>query len=150
MSQNLVHLPTRKNPPAVDPQPNFYSPSSRVYSPFQITMFVLEPHLAELVVHKTIKFFPFDLYSEHKSWSPPPLEWNMKGCKTQHIHIHTHHIEVDFLLQFVLADYARAFKCQMSKESLIISSNVLFHAFTKLKQYKQLPENYNSNFKIYC
>ena len=42
------------------------------------------------------------------------------------------------------------FKCQMSKESLIILSNVLFHAFTKLKQYKQLPENYNSSFKMYC
>ena len=38
----------------------------------------------------------------------------------------------------------------MSKESLIILSNVLFHAFTKLKQYEQLPENYNSSFKMYC
>ena len=41
-------------------------------------------------------------------------------------------------------------KCQMSKESLIIFTNVLFHAFTKLKQNKQLPENYNSSFKMYC
>ena len=38
----------------------------------------------------------------------------------------------------------------MSKESLIILSNVLFHAFTKLKQYEQLPGNYNLSFKIYC
>ena len=38
----------------------------------------------------------------------------------------------------------------MSKESLIILSKVLFHAFTKLKQYEQLPENYNSSFKMFC
>ena len=41
------------------------------------------------------------------------------------------------------------FKRQISKESLIVSSNVLFHAFTKLKKYDQLPENYNSSFKMY-
>ena len=41
-------------------------------------------------------------------------------------------------------------KCQMSKESLIILSNNLLHVFTKLKQYEQLPENYNSSFKMYC
>ena len=31
------------------------------------------------------------------------------------------------------------FKGQMSNESLIILGNVLFDAFTKLKQYEQLP-----------
>ena len=41
-------------------------------------------------------------------------------------------------------------KCHMSKESLIILRNVLFHAFTKLKEYEQLPENYNSSFQMYC
>ena len=60
----------------------------------------------------------------------------MKGCKT-----HTHYTEVDFLLQFVLGDYAGFFKSQISKESLKILSPDLFHAFTKLKQYEQLPEN---------
>ena len=38
----------------------------------------------------------------------------------------------------------------MSKKSLIILSNVLFHTFTKLKQCEQLPENYNCSFKMYC
>ena len=52
--------------------------------------------------------------------------------------------------KFAYADYAGFFKCQMSKESLIILSNVLFHAFTKLKQYEQLPENYNFSFKMFC
>ena len=64
--------------------------------------------------------------------SLPPLEWNIKGCKTSiHTYIHTHHTENTFLIQFVLADYAVLFKCQMSKESLITLSNVLFQAFTK-------------------
>ena len=48
----------------------------------------------------------------------------------------------------VLADYAGFFKCQMPKESLIILSNVLFHASTKLKQYEQLPEIHNFSFKM--
>ena len=88
-----------------------------------------------MVVHKTIiKLLHFNLHSEHKSYSLPPLEWNMKGCKTS-THIHTD------IQKFVLVDYAGVFKCQMSKESLIILSNVLFHAFAKLKQYEQLPEN---------
>ena len=43
-----------------------------------------------------------------------------------------------------------SFKCQMSKQSLIILSNVLLYGSTKLKQYEQLPENYNSSFKVYC
>ena len=43
-----------------------------------------------------------------------------------------------------------SFKCQMSKESLIVLNNVSFHAFTKLKKYERLPENYNSSFKMYC
>ena len=38
----------------------------------------------------------------------------------------------------------------MSEELLIILGNVLFHAFAKLKQYKQLEENYNSSFKMSC
>ena len=38
---------------------------------------------------------------------------------------------------------------QMWKESLTTLSNVLIHTFTKLKQYEQLPENYNSNFKMH-
>ena len=67
----------------------------------------------------------------------------MKGCNTSR-HSYTH------VQKFVLAYYAVFFKCQMSKESLIILSNVLFHAFTKLKQYEQLPENCNSSFKMYC
>ena len=105
------------------------------------------------------------MHSEHKYYSlillptPPVAEWNMKGCKTNtqthtHTHTHTHtdtHTKVDFLLQFVLADYAGfSFKCQMPKESLIILNNILFHASAKLKQYEQLPENYNSSFKMYC
>ena len=103
-----------------------------------------------MVVHETIiRSFHFDLHSEHKSCSLPPLEWNMKGCKTS-THIQTHYTQVDFLLQFALADYDGFFKCHMSKESLIILSNVLFHPFTKLKQYEQLPENYNSSFKMCC
>ena len=107
-------------------------------------MFILEPHIAEMVVHKTIiKSFHFNLHLERKSYSLPPLEWNMKGCKTSR-HTYTH------ILKFFLADYAVFFKFQMSKESLTILSNVLFHAFTKLKQYEQLPENYNSNFKMFC
>ena len=67
----------------------------------------------------------------------------MKGRKTSR-HTYTH------IQEFVLADYAGFFKCQMSKESLIILSNVLLHAFTKLKQCEQLPENYNSIFKMFC
>ena len=55
---------------------------------------------------------------------------------------------MDLLLQFVLAEYAGFFKCQMSKESLIILSNVLLHAFTNLKQYEQFPKNYNSSLKM--
>ena len=113
------------------------------------------------------------MHSEHKYYSlillptPPVAEWNMKGCKTNthtyththththtrtHTHTHTHtHTKVDFLLQFVLADYAGfSFKCQMPKESLIILNNVLLHASAKLKQYEQLPKNYNSRFKMYC
>ena len=73
-----------------------------------------------------------------------------KDITLAYTHLHKHHAEVDFLLQFVLADYAGLFEWQMSKESLVILSNVLFHAFTKLKQYEQLPGNYNSSFKIYC
>ena len=85
-----------------------------------------------MVVHKTImKLFHFDLHLEHKSCSLPPLECNMKGCKTS-THAYTH------MQKFVLADYAVFFKCQMSKESLIIFSNISFHAFTKLKQYEQV------------
>ena len=97
-----------------------------------------------MVVHKTmIKLFHFNLHLERKSCSLPPLEWDMKGCKTSR-HAYTH------ILKFFLADYAGFFKFQISKESLIILSNVLFHAFTKLKQYEQLPENYNSSFKMFC
>ena len=60
------------------------------------------------------------------------------------MHTHTH------IQKFVRADYAGFFKSQMSEESLILLSNVLFHAFTKLEQYEQLPEKYNSSFKIFC
>ena len=67
----------------------------------------------------------------------------MKECKTS-THTYTH------MQKFVLADYAGFFKCQMSKESLIILSNALFHGFTKLKQCKQLPEIYNFSFKMFC
>ena len=66
----------------------------------------------------------------------------MKGCKTStHTYTHMH--------KFVLADYAGFFKYQMCK-ILIMLSNVLFHAFTKLEQYELLPENFNSNFKMFC
>ena len=67
----------------------------------------------------------------------------MKGCKTS---THT----CTYIQKFVLVDYAGFFKCQMSKESLITLSNALFHAFTKLKQYEQFPENCNSSFKMFC
>ena len=97
-----------------------------------------------MVVHKTIiKLFHFNLHLERKSCSLTPLEWDMKECKTGR-HTYTH------ILKFFLADYAGFLKFQISKESLIIWSNVLFHAFTKLKQYEQLPENYNSSFKMFC
>ena len=66
----------------------------------------------------------------------------MKECKTS-THTYTH------MQKFVLADNAGFFKCQMSKESLIVLSNVLFHAFTKLKQYEQLPEICNFSFKCF-
>ena len=62
-----------------------------------------------------MRLFHFGLASEHKSYSlillptPPVGERNMKGCKTNtHTHTHTH-TQVDFLLQFVLADYAGFF-----------------------------------------
>ena len=64
-----------------------------------------------MVVYKTIKLLHLDLHLEHKSSSVPPLEWNMKGCKTS-THTYTH------IQKFVLTDYAVFFKCQMSKESL--------------------------------
>ena len=110
--------------------------------------------LTERVVHENItRLFHLDMHAEHKSGSLPPVEWKIKGYKTStqvhthartrtHTHTHTHHTEVDFLLQFSLADCAGFFKCQMSKESIIVLS-VLFHAFTKLKQYEQLQENCN-------
>ena len=67
----------------------------------------------------------------------------MKGCKLTHAHTqtdthtkthtktHTHaqthaYTEVYFSLQLVFTDHAGFFKCQMSKESLITLSNVLF------------------------
>ena len=56
----------------------------------------------------------------------------MKGCKTSTL-------PYTNIQKFVLDDHAVFFKGQMSKESLIILGNVLFHAFTKLKQYEQLP-----------
>ena len=53
-----------------------------------------------MVVHKTIiKLFHFDLHLEHMSCSLPPLEWNMKGCKTS-AHTYTH------IKKFVLTNYA--------------------------------------------
>ena len=58
--------------------------------------------LPERVVHETItRLFHLDMHSEHKSGSLPPVEWNIKGYKTS-TQVHT---EVDFLLQFALADY---------------------------------------------
>ena len=76
-----------------------------------------------MVAHKTIiKLFHSDLHLEYKSCSLTPLEWNRKGCKTS-THTYTH------MQKFVISAYAGFFKCQMSKESLIILSNVLFHAF---------------------
>ena len=36
----------------------------------------------------------------------------------------------------------------MSVGLLIILGNVLFYAFSKLKQYQQLEENFNFNLKI--
>ena len=42
-----------------------------------------------------------------------------------------------------------SFMYQMSKESFVALGNVLIHALTNLKQYEQLPENYNSNFKVH-
>ena len=81
-------------------------------------------------------------------------EWNMKGCKTNtytHTHTHTYaHIQkMIFYCNLFLLTILDTFKCQMSKESLIILNNVLFHASAKLK-YEQFTENYNSSFKMYC
>ena len=120
---------------------------------------IVNVKIAEMVVHKTIiRSFHIDLHSEHKSCLLPQVEWNIKGCKTK-TDLHTQHAEVNFFITicscwpcwvftcFAHADYAA--KCQMSKESLIILSNVLFHSFTKLKQYEQRPEKYNSIFIMY-
>ena len=49
ISRSFVHPPSRKNPSAVDPEPNFYSPSSKVHYSLYITVFILEPHIAELL-----------------------------------------------------------------------------------------------------
>ena len=77
----------------------------------------------------------------------------MKECKLTHTHARAHtrtHIQkMIFLYSLFLLTMLVSFKCQMSKELLITLSNVLFHSFTKLKQYEQLPENYNSNFKMH-
>ena len=44
-----------------------------------------------MVVYKTIKLLHLDLHLEHKSSSVPPLEWNMKGCKTStHTYTYTY------------------------------------------------------------
>ena len=108
---------------------------------------------------KLIRLFHFDLHSEHKSYSlillptPPVGEWNMKGCKTNthtHTHTHTHTQRLIFYYNLFLLTMLVSFKCQMSKESLIILKNVWFHASAKLKQYEQLPENYNSSFSLFC
>ena len=65
-----------------------------------IQIFMLEPHIAEIVAHKTIiNLFHFDLHLEHKSCSLPLLERNMKECKTS-TRTYTH------IQKFVLADYA--------------------------------------------
>ena len=67
-----------------------------------------------------------------------------------HARAHTHaHTKVDFSLKFVLLTMLVSFMYQMAKESLITLSNVLTQAYTKLEKYEQLPENYNSNFKMY-
>ena len=69
-----------------------------------------------------------------------------------HTHRHTHRDTIQKLICYynlLLLTMLGFFKRQISKESLIVSSNVLFHAFTKLKKYDQLPENYNSSFKMY-
>ena len=105
-------------------------------------MFILEPHIAEMVVHKTIiKLFHFDLHSEHKSCLLSSLEWNMKGCKTS-THAYTH------IQKFVLADYAGFFKCQMSKESLIILSNV--PCFHKIETNMNNFQTTIFTFKMFC
>ena len=63
--------------------------------------------IAEIVFHRTIvRLFHFGLRSKPKSFTLPPLEWNLKGCKTNTLHTHT---EVDCSLQFILVDYAGFF-----------------------------------------
>ena len=80
----------------------------------------------------------------------------MKECQVTNTHTHTHarkktrtHIQNFFFYNLLLLTMLVSFKCQMSKELLITLRNVLFHAFTKLKPYEQVPENHNSNFKMH-
>ena len=82
----------------------------------------------------------------------------MEECQITNTHTHTHarkktrtHIQklIFFFYSLFLLTMLVSVKCQMSKELLITLRNVLFHAFTKLKPYEQVPENHNSNFKMH-
>ena len=78
----------------------------------------------------------------------------MKGCKLTdthaRMHAHTHtHTEVDFSLQFVLADYAGFFYVSNDKGVINNIAQCFDSCFTKLKQYEQLPEKYNSSVNMH-
>ena len=78
----------------------------------------------------------------------------MKGCKLTdthaRMHAHTHtHTEVDFSLQFVLADYAGFFYVSNDKGVINNIEQYFDSCFTKLKQYEQLPEKYNSSVNMH-
>ena len=78
----------------------------------------------------------------------------MKGCKLTdthaRMHAHTHtHTEVDFSLQFVLADYAGFFYVSNDKGVINNIKQCFDSCFTKLKQYEQLPEKYNSSVNMH-
>ena len=96
----ILFIPPLEKSSCSTPPTKFLFSSSKVYCPIQITIFILESQIAEMVVHKTIiKLFHFDLNLQHKSCSLPPLEWNMKGCTTS---THTHTYRSLFLLTMLL------------------------------------------------
>ena len=78
----------------------------------------------------------------------------MKGCKLTDTHARMHaqthtHTEVDFSLQFVLADYAGFFYVSNDKGVINNIEQCFDSCFTKLKQYEQLPEKYNSSVNMH-
>ena len=79
-----------------------------------------------MVAHKTIiRLFHFDSHSECVC---------VCVCVCVLVLVCVPASKLIFYYNLFLLTMLGFFKCQMSKESLIILSNVLFHTFTKLKQ----------------